>query len=370
MNERKKSSTGKKGFELQRYTAVAFCILIAVIAMVISKYESYVSAPMLGLIIGIILVNIIPDEKITNDFRGGTNFAGKRCLSLGIIFIGATLSFTSVFSATYVLPLVVFNVLLSFAAAHLIGRKVLKLSPNVCTLIGGGTCICGGSAIAALSPTIRAKEEETAFAMAAIFFFDLLACLIYPYLAIKLGLSENQFGILAGTAINDTSSVVAAQETFAGLMGLENYTLPAMVKVVRTTLIIVLVLVFSLITMHKDTKAYGAVQNQGQKNSLGKILWKSTPKFILFFLAAVALNTVLSNMQASALFYKTLYSPFFSTGYKFFVTIALVGVGFKIKFRDIISKGLKPILLGGCTWISLFISSLLATLLLTKILLS
>ena len=343
-------------FNGYRWGALLLTIVIAVVATVISKNEKYVGAPMVALIIGIIIVNCIPDSKINKDFKKTTSFVGKHYLSFGIVMLGCTLSFTNLFSAVYALPLVVFNVLLSFGVANLIGRKVLHVSPNTCTLVGGGTCVCGGTAIAALSPIVKAKEEETAYALTAIFLFDLLACLTYPYLAIKIGLTDAQFGYLAGTAVNDTSSVIAAQETFAQLKGIQGYALPATIKVVRTTMIIVLALVFSLIGVKKDMKENNG---NGEKVSIGRTMWKALPKFILYFILTVTLNTILtSTAAASTGFYKEVFKPFFNNGYKFFVTLALAGVGFKIKFKDLFTNGLKPIALGGCTWIALFISSL------------
>jgi len=348
----KKNSERASRFQPMKYAAIALCAVIAVVATVISKHEVYIGSPMLALIIGIVIVNLIPDEKFSKSFQAGTSYAGKKYLNLGIIALGATLAFTDIFSAVYALPLVLFNMILAFSMANLVGRKVLKVSPNTCTLVGGGTCICGGTAIAALSPIIKAKEEETAYAMTSIFLFDLLACLSYPYLAMNLGFSETQFGFLAGTAINDTSSVVAAQETFSGLMNITGYALPASIKVVRTSMIIVLALIFSLITIRHD-----AVSDSGSFGSVGRVVWKAFPKFILFFLAAVALNTVLANAAADEVLYTDYFSPFFANGYKFFVTVALAGVGFKIKFKELFTKGLKPIALGGVTWVSLFLVS-------------
>lgn len=356
----------KKGnpFTIQpmKYAAVILCLFLAVCATVLSKQQSFVGAPMIGLISGIIIVNLIPDKKMDSVFKEGTTFAGKRFLSLGIVCIGATLAVTDLFSAVFALPLVIFNMLLSFGAAYLIGHKVFHVSDNTCTLIGGGTCVCGGTAIAALSPIVKAKQEETAYAMTAIFLFDLLACLTYPYLAIKLGLSDVQFGFLAGTAINDTSSVVAAQETFASLKGLEGYALPATIKVVRTSMIIVLSVIFSIATVRKEAKTMESAVT-AQKQNLGAIVWKTFPKFILAFIAMVALNTVLVNAIKETVFYAGYFKPFFTNGYKFFVTIALCAVGFKIKFKDLFTNGLKPVALGGCTWICLFISSLTFSLL-------
>ena len=204
---------GKRA-EKRKYLAILMCIAIAVLATVLSKQQAYVGAPMIGLIVGILIVNIVPEGKMSKEFKSGTVFAGKRYLSLGIVFLGATLAFSDLFSAVYALPLVLFNMALAFAVSYLVGRKVLHVSGNTCALVGSGTCVCGGTAIATISPIVKAKEEETAYAMTAIFLFDLLACFMYPYLAIRLGYTPTQFGFLAGTAVNDTSSVVAAQETY------------------------------------------------------------------------------------------------------------------------------------------------------------
>lgn len=272
------------------------------------------------------------------------------------MFLGATLAFSDLFSAVYALPLVLFNMALAFAVSYLVGRKVLHVSGNTCALVGSGTCVCGGTAIATISPIVKAKEEETAYAMTAIFLFDLLACFMYPYLAIRLGYTPTQFGFLAGTAVNDTSSVVAAQETYAGLMGLEGYALPATIKVVRTAMIIVLALIFSVISIRNEARS--AARSDGQHANIGKIMWKALPKFILAFVAMIAVNTILRGNIVDTYFYQSLFKPLFTNGYKFFVTIALSGVGFKIKFKELFTKGLKPIALGGCTWLALFLSSL------------
>ena len=309
-----------------------------------------------SLIVGILIVNIVPEGKMSKEFKSGTVFAGKRYLSLGIVFLGATLAFSDLFSAVYALPLVLFNMALAFAVSYLVGRKVLHVSGNTCALVGSGTCVCGGTAIATISPIVKAKEEETAYAMTAIFLFDLLACFMYPYLAIRLGYTPTQFGFLAGTAVNDTSSVVAAQETYAGLMGLEGYALPATIKVVRTAMIIVLALIFSVISIRNEARS--AARSDGQHANIGKIMWKALPKFILAFVAMIAVNTILRGNIADTYFYQSLFKPLFTNGYKFFVTIALSGVGFKIKFKELFTKGLKPIALGGCTWLALFLSSL------------
>lgn len=345
-----KKESRETRFRAEKYEAIILCTFLAIAATVFSKFQQYIGAPMAALIFGVILVNVAPPERFSPGFRAGTAYAGKKYLSMGSVCLGATLSLTDLSQSAFALPLILFNMLLAFLISNLLGKKIFHVSQNTCTLVGSGTCVCGGTAIATMSPVIKATEEETAYAMTAIFLFDLLSCLSYPYLGIQLGLDQIQFGFLAGTAINDTSSVVAAQETFAALANLKQYSLPATIKVTRTTMILVLVIIFSFLSIERG---------ENQDVSFAKTIWHSVPKFLLLFVAAVTLNTIFSNtLIRDSIFYQQAFRPFFSSGYKFFVTMALAGVGFKIKFKDLFVNGIRPIVLGGCTWFALFLSSL------------
>lgn len=301
---------------------------------------------------------MLPD--LDKDFKSGTTFVGKKFLNLGIIMAGATLNFKEILGyGRKALPLIIFNIILAFSVAYLIGRK-LQVSANTSTLVGAGTSICGGTAIATLASIIKAKEIEIAYAMTAIFLFDILAALSYPYLATSLGLTPNQFGFLAGTAINDTSSVAAAEATYNVLNNLD-INLAITVKLTRITMLIAVAVVFTIITFRKETKmndtsdnkATSTSQDTSEKLSVGQTVIKVFPKFILVFIFMAILNTVgvFQNISGA--------STFFSIGYKFLNTTALAGVGFKINFKDLVTKGVKPVILGGCTWLAVFASSFL-----------
>lgn len=301
---------------------------------------------------------MLPD--LDKDFKSGTTFVGKKFLNLGIIMAGATLNFKEILGyGGKALPLIIFNIILAFSVAYLIGRK-LQVSANTSTLVGAGTSICGGTAIATLASIIKAKEIEIAYAMTAIFLFDILAALSYPYLATSLGLTPNQFGFLAGTAINDTSSVAAAEATYNVLNNLD-INLAITVKLTRITMLIAVAVVFTIITFRKETKmndtsdnkATSTSQDTSEKLSVGQTVIKVFPKFILVFIFMAILNTVgvFQNISGA--------STFFSIGYKFLNTTALAGVGFKINFKDLVTKGVKPVILGGCTWLAVFASSFL-----------
>lgn len=303
---------------------------------------------MVALLVSMIICNLIP--SLNKDFKAGTTFASKKFLNWGIILTGATLSFADIMgTGVKALPLILFNILLSFTVALLVGKK-LGVTRNTSVLVGGGTCICGGTAIATLSRIIKALEEEIAFAMAAIFLFDTLAAFTYPYLAGALNLTENQFAFLGGTAINDTSSVAGAQATYVGLNGLGDWNGALNVKLVRTTMLIFVALVWTIIMAKK------AKNEAAQQDSLFTVVKKTFPMFILGFVIMAGLNTfgVFDFMIGSAT-----ASSWMGKLSKFLFASALAGVGFKIKFKDVFSKGAKPIALGGITWLCVAASSLI-----------
>lgn len=300
---------------------------------------------MLALLFTMIVCNLVP--SISKEFKAGTTYCFKQFLNCGIIATGGTLSFAAILgTGIRALPLILFNILLSFTVALVVGRKVLKVSENTSVLVGGGTCICGGTAIATLSRIVKAKEEEIAFSMAAIFLFDTIAAFSYPYPATALNLTNNQFAFLAGTASNDTSSVAGAQATYQGIIGNPDFSGALNVKLVRTTMLIFVALAWTLIVTAQAWKS-GEVS---ASDSPLMVVKKTFPMFILWFVVMAGLNTF------------GFFSPkgidLLGKLGKYLFAAALAGVGFKIKFKDVFSKGVKPIALGGITWLFVAASSL------------
>lgn len=334
-----------------KWLAIVLCIVVGVLANESTTlqaqwfHRTVIGGPMLALLVTMIICNLVPN--ISKGFKEGTTYCSKQFLNWGIIATGGTLSFAAILgTGIRALPLILFNIFLSFTVAILVGRKVLGVTENTSILVGGGTCICGGTAIATLSRIIRAKEEEIAFAMAAIFLFDTIAAFSYPYLATALGFTDNQFAFLAGTAINDTSSVAGAQATFQGIIGNPDFSGALNVKLVRTTMLIFVALVWTLVFTARARKT-GAVS---QSDSPLMVVKKTFPMFILWFVVMAGLNT---------------FGFFTDKGIdilgklgKYLFAAALAGVGFKIKFKDVFSKGVKPIALGGITWLCVAASSL------------
>ena len=187
-----------KGFGL----AIAF--VLALCAMFLELSFPIIGSSVFALILGIVLNELV---DLPENSRPGLNWSGKKLLQYSIIFMGfslpiATVASTGLSSLKISLP----TITVAFLAAIIFG-KVFHLKSHLRTLIGFGTAICGGSAIAAAAPIIEADEEEIALSMSTIFFFNILAVFIFPVLGHVWHMSNFQFGLWSGTAINDTSSV-------------------------------------------------------------------------------------------------------------------------------------------------------------------
>lgn len=333
----------------KKYGAILLCLMIGFLATKSTDLQSAVfgrvvmGGPMVALLVSMIICNIMP--TLDKDFKEGTTYSSKQFLNWGIILTGGTLSFASILgTGVKALPLILFNICLSFAIALLIGRKI-GVTKNTSVLVGGGTCICGGTAIATLSRIIKATDAEIAFGMAAIFLFDTISAFSYPYIAPAIGLTDNQFAFVAGTAINDTSSVAGAQATFQAMIGNPDFNGALNVKLVRTTMLIFVAVVWTILMAREEKKSSGT----GSNESIFAVVKKTFPMFILWFVVMAGLNTfgVFTEKGISLL----------TTASKFLFASALAGVGFKIKFKDVFSKGLKPIALGGITWACVAASS-------------
>lgn len=337
----------------KKYLAIIICLLIGCGALFASELQKtlfdriIIGAPMIALLVSMIACNLLP--QVSKEFKEGTSFAGKKFLNWGIILTGGTLSFAAILgTGVKALPLILFNIVLAFVIALFVGKK-LKVSKNTSILVGSGTCICGGTAIGTISRIIKAHEEEIAFAMAAIFLFDTIAAFSYPYLADLFHLTNNQFAFWAGTAINDTSSVAGAQATYAGMLNLGEWNGALNVKLVRTTMLIFVALFWTFM-MAKN------LRDHDKQDSPLVVIKKTFPMFILLFVVMAGLNTMgLFNFSIGNIE----FTKILAKAGKFLFASALAGVGFKIKFSEVFSKGMKPILLGGITWIFICLSSLL-----------
>ena len=185
-------------------------ILSALIALLAMWLESLLPIHLIGsaviaMFIGMILNNFL---KSTDIFSSGIKFTSKKLLKFAIILLGLSLNITTVLEVGRMsLTVMIFTLLTCFGGGYFIGRA-LKLNWKLSNLISAGTGICGGSAIAAVSSAIDADDDDVAYAMSATFIFDMAMIVLFPIMGRAIGMTDEAFGIWAGTAVNDTSSVV------------------------------------------------------------------------------------------------------------------------------------------------------------------
>ena len=203
------------------------------------------------------------------------------------------------------------------------------------TLIGVGTAICGASAIAAVSSVLEPDEAEIALAIATVFFYNVVAVLVFPPIGHALGLSQEAFGLWAGTAINDTSSVVAAGYIYGRDAG-DHATI---VKLTRASLILPIVAVVA-IRRAREVRAAGT-----------HVPWRRiVPWFILWFLGAALVNS-------TGLVPAGWHDGIARTAI-LLISVALAGIGLQTQLPRILRAGPRPLALGFVLWVAVAVSSL------------
>jgi uncharacterized integral membrane protein (TIGR00698 family) len=317
---------------------IILSLLLALVASKLGSLFPIVGGPVFGIVLGIIINNTL--GKPASTIKGIT-FTSKKILQWAIIVLGAGLSLNEVLNTGISsFSVMIFTILASFLTAYVVG-KILGVPNKLKTLIGVGTAICGGSAIAAISPIIEADETEIAYSVSTIFLFNIIAVLIFPPLGHLLGFSDKAFSLWAGTAVNDTSSVVAAGYAFSNAAG----AYATIVKLTRTTMIIPISLIFALITAYKKKKE--SKKNTNVNYSLKKIF----PWFIVGFLIASLLNTI-GLFKGNSIIYINALG-------KFMIVMALSAIGLNTSFKEMIKNGVKPMLLGLIVWFSVAVTSIL-----------
>jgi uncharacterized integral membrane protein (TIGR00698 family) len=321
----------------QRLPGLLLSVAIALVALGLGRVVPLIGGPVFGIVMGILVRNLLAPG---GTYTPGIQFAGKQVLQWSIIALGFGLSLNQVAkTGLESLSVTLVTMTVAFLTAWLLGR-LLKVQDKLKILIGVGTAICGGSAIAAVTPIIKPDDHETAFAISTIFLFNLVAVLLFPLLGHLLHLSDLGFGLWAGTAINDTSSVVAAGYSFSKEAG--DYA--TIVKLTRATLIIPVCLVLAFAVAWKQKK-------QGASDfSLRRIF----PWFILWFLVASAVRT--AGLIPVAI------QPALHMAAEFLIIVALTAIGLSANLRRMASTGARPILLGLGVWAAVSVSSLLVQL--------
>jgi uncharacterized integral membrane protein (TIGR00698 family) len=236
------------------------------------------------------------------------------------------------------LVVMLFTLITAFGGGYLFG-KLFNMDWKLSSLISAGTGICGGSAIASIAPVIDAEDSDIAYAISATFIFDVLMVILFPIMGRYFGMSDLGYGLWTGTAVNDTSSVVAAGYAFSDIAG--NFSV--IVKLTRTLSIVPIVLIFSYINERLNRKAEVAAIESGEVaitvNQKKKVhIKKIFPWFILMFIGMVAIKSTGFLPQG--------VSSSLSSISKFLMVMSLGAIGLKTNFNKVAKSGFKPMLHG------------------------
>lgn len=304
--------------------SIIISVVITVTAYFISMLipNGILGETLIALILGMFLNPFLSQFK---KFDKGIHWISKTVLRAGIIMAGITLSFTQVFAAgKYALILMVFTLATSFGVGYLCHR-IFKIGWKLSSLLSVSTAICGGTAVATLGPTIRAKDRDIAYAISATFVFDIITVIAFPWIGRLLDMSNTGYGLWVGTAVNDTSSVVAAGYAFSDAAG----SLATIVKLTRTLFIVPIVLVFSWVYTRIESSTHTT-----EKVKISSIF----PWFILGFLAVVGLRSV--NIIPYSIVVRMSHIS------KFFLSMALASIGLKTSLKEVAGVGIKPMIAG------------------------
>jgi uncharacterized integral membrane protein (TIGR00698 family) len=303
---------------------LAVVALITALAWMLGSLVPLVGAPVLALVAAVIIRNA---AQVPATLRPGVDFTLKRLLRAAIILFGATLSLEQVLQIGAGSFAVIFvTILMALGLTWLFGRW-LHAPSGLTNLIGVGTAICGATAIITVGPIIESKEEEIAFAVTTIFLFNMLAVVVYPLLGHLLTLSDAAYGVWAGTAIHDTSSVLAASFQFSEPAG----KVATVVKLTRTLMLVPLALAYGIAHSYQQTRL-GA--GRGVRVNIVKIF----PWFILWFVLAAIMNT-------AGLFQAPVVTWSSRVG-RFLVVMVMAAVGLSADLKRMREIGLSPFYIG------------------------
>ena len=318
---------------LKYFPGIIISALIALFSMWLESLlpVHVVGSAVIAMFIGMLLNGIVSKKTV---FSSGIKFTSKKLLKFAIILLGLSLNITTVLNVGKMsLTVMIFTLLTCFGGGYFIGRA-LKLNWKLSNLISAGTGICGGSAIAAISSAIDADDDDVAYAMSATFLFDMAMIVLFPLMGRAIGMSDEAFGIWAGTAVNDTSSVVATGYAFSEAAG----DFATMVKLTRTLSIIPTVVVFAFIQLRlKKKEMQKNSENAGELKANFSIR-KIFPWFIIGF---VAMSVIASIFAIPA----EVVSGTKSVS-KFLMVSALAAIGLNTSFRNLKKSGIRPMIHG------------------------
>jgi uncharacterized integral membrane protein (TIGR00698 family) len=319
-----------------RRPGLALAVAVAAVATVAAHWIPIVGGPVLGIVLG---VSLATAHRPSRALEPGIAFAGRSVLQVAVVVLGAQLSLGEVVSiGLRSLPVLLGTLAVCLLLAAALGR-LLRVPSDLRTLIGVGTGICGASAIAAVTPVIDAAAIDVAYAISTIFLFNIAAVILFPILGHALGLGQQAFGVFAGTAVNDMSSVVAAATTY----GSGAAHTAVVVKLTRTLMIIPICVVLAIGERRHDRAS------RAHRFSARSVL-KLVPAFLFGFLALAAANSA-GLIPASTHHALTEVATLL-------ITVALSAIGLSTDLAGFKRTGARPILLGAALWVAVSATSL------------
>jgi len=317
---------------------IALCLLLTIPAWFLGRWIDIAGGAVFGILLGMLVANF---WKYPSVLKPGVKETSKRMLQSAVLLLGFSMNFSEVLRlGGQIITLILVVVGAALLTGYLVGKKLGESSGEK-TLIGIGTAICGGSAIAAAAPVIKASEKAIAGAISTIFLFNIIAVFVFPTIGHLTGMSDLRFGTWAGAAINDTSSVLAAADSYSE----EAVEVATIVKLTRALMIIPVTFGLAVIQSKKEA---------GSGNTFK--LSKALPWFVVGFLAACIINTV--NIGAGGII------PFEATAFwgrnmsRFLIALAMVGIGLSTNLKELIQNGKKPMFLGLCCSIAVAVISI------------
>ncbi len=334
-------------FMKRNWSGILVCLVIAIPSWILGKIFPVIGGAVIAIIAGMIVTMFWNDK---GKAEAGIKWTSKMILQTAVVLLGFGMNLGVIFqTGKQSLPIIVCTITTSLVIAWILHR-LFKVHTNTAILVGVGSSICGGSAIAATAPVIDADDDEIAQSIAVIFFFNVLAAIFFPLLGKAIGfdtVNGEAFGIFAGTAINDTSSVTAAASTWDSMWNLGSETLnkAVTVKLTRTLAIIPITFGLSLLQARKSVKA----GKQAAKFSLKKAF----PMFIFYFVLAAIFTTVCVRMGMDV----EVFQPVKELS-KFLIIMAMAAIGLNSNIIKLIKTGGKPIVVGASCWCGITIVSL------------
>ena len=328
----------------EKLKGICLCLIISIPCWFLGKVFPIIGGAVFSILAGMIITLFLKNKE---NYQAGITFVSKKVLQYAVILLGFGMNLSVVFqTGKQSLPIILVTIATSLIIAHVM-QKILHSPKKISTLIGVGSSICGGSAIAATAPVIEANDEEVAQSISVIFFYNVIAALVFPQLGSFLGFSKvsgESFGIFAGTAVNDTSSVTATASTWDSMWNLGTQTLDKAVTVKLTrTLAIIPITLFLALKRAKEEK-------KDSTFSLKKIF----PMFILYFILASIVTTIALSFGVP----ESVFAPIKNLS-KFFIVLAMSAIGLNTNIIQLIKTGAKPLLLGFCCWCGITGASLL-----------